>query len=303
MPISGALCSSSSSFLNSVDRGHLLGLPVSKNTAKKTIESLLKRECTESHVHEFTRYPPPPGLKSSTLLSCAAVSSPNSIISEEAFKGLGLSSGSGLNLSNDYDYEDEIGNDIVVDSNDENLDLSSVDLSQELVEALAKRGITHLFPIQRAVLVPALEGRDLIGRAKTGTGKTLAFGIPIIEQLIKDNKENKLLRQSRRLPRVLVLAPTRELAKQVEKEFKESAPFLSTVCIYGGVSYVSQQNALTRGVDVVVGTPGRIIDLVNSKSLKLNEVQFLVLDEADQMLAVGFEEDVEIILDSLPAER
>lgn len=303
MPISGALSSSSSSFLNSVDRGYFLGLPVSKSSAKRTIESLIKRECTEFHVHEFTRLPLPPGLKSSTLQNCAAVSSPNSVISEEAFNGLDLSPGSGLNLSNDYDYEDEIGDDVVVDSDDEKLDLSSLNLSQELVEALAKRGITHLFPIQRAVLVPALEGRDLIGRAKTGTGKTLAFGIPILERVIKDNKENKLLRQSRRLPRVLVLAPTRELAKQVEKEFKESAPFLSTVCIYGGVSYISQQNALARGVDVVVGTPGRIIDLVNSKSLKLNEVQFLVLDEADQMLAVGFEEDVEIILDNLPAAR
>lgn len=303
MPISGALSSSSSSFLNSVDRGYFLGLPVSKSSAKRTIESLIKRECTEFHVHEFTRLPLPLGLNSSTLQNCAAVSSPNSVISEEAFNGLDLSPGSGLNLSNDYDYEDEIGDDVVVDSDDEKLDLSSLNLSQELVEALAKRGITHLFPIQRAVLVPALEGRDLIGRAKTGTGKTLAFGIPILERVIKDNKENKLLRQSRRLPRVLVLAPTRELAKQVEKEFKESAPFLSTVCIYGGVSYISQQNALARGVDVVVGTPGRIIDLVNSKSLKLNEVQFLVLDEADQMLAVGFEEDVEIILDNLPAER
>lgn len=84
---------------------------------------------------------------------------------------------------------------------------------------------------------------------------------------------------------------------------KESAPYLSTICVYGGVSYNAQQNALSRGVDVVVGTPGRIIDLVKSKSLKLGEVEYLVLDEADQMLAVGFEEDVELILESLPAER
>lgn len=102
---------------------------------------------------------------------------------------------------------------------------------------------------------------------------------------------------------MLVLAPTRELARQVENEIKESAPYLSTVCVYGGVSYNSQQNALSRGVDVVVGTPGRIIDLINSKSLKLGEVQFLVLDEADQMLAVGFEEDVEMILEKTPSER
>lgn len=110
-------------------------------------------------------------------------------------------------------------------------------------------------------------------------------------------------RRSSRLPRVLVLAPTRELAKQVEKEIKESAPYLNTVCVYGGVSYVSQQSALSRGVDVVVGTPGRIIDLINGNTLKLSEVQYLVLDEADQMLAVGFEEDVEVILEKLPSQR
>lgn len=102
---------------------------------------------------------------------------------------------------------------------------------------------------------------------------------------------------------MLVLAPTRELARQVETEIKESAPYLSTVCVYGGVSYTSQQNAISRGVDVVVGTPGRLIDLIGSNSLKLDEVQFLVLDEADQMLAVGFEEDVEHILEKLPSER
>lgn len=110
-------------------------------------------------------------------------------------------------------------------------------------------------------------------------------------------------RRPGRLPRFLVLAPTRELAKQVEKEIKESAPYLNTVCVYGGVSYVTQQSALTRGVDVVVGTPGRIIDLINGNSLKLGEVQYLVLDEADQMLAVGFEDDVEVILQKLPSER
>lgn len=112
-----------------------------------------------------------------------------------------------------------------------------------------------------------------------------------------------MVRRSGRLPRVLVLAPTRELAKQVEKEIKESATYLSTVCVYGGVSYNVQQNALSRGVDVVVGTPGRIIDLVNGNSLQLGEVQYLVLDEADQMLAVGFEEDVEVILEKLPPKR
>ncbi|KAJ6762461.1 ATP-DEPENDENT RNA HELICASE RHLE-RELATED [Salix purpurea] len=147
-------------------------------------------------------------------------------------------------------------------TSEDELDISKLGLPHRLVQTLQNRGITHLFPIQRAVLIPTLEGRDLIARAKTGTGKTLAFGIPIIKRLTEDAELRGSQRRTGRLPKALVLAPTRELAKQVEKEIKESAPYLSTVCVYGGVSYATQQNALSRGVDVVVGTPGRIIDLL-----------------------------------------
>ncbi|KAI3448406.1 hypothetical protein Pfo_005071 [Paulownia fortunei] len=231
---------------------------------------------------------PRSGAGASITFVPSAVATPNSsVLSEEAFKGLGESEGGVGGI--------EAGN---VDE----LDISKLGLPQRLVDTLEKRGITDLFPIQRAVLVPALEGRDIIARAKTGTGKTLAFGIPIIKGLNDVEQEKGSLRRGR-FPKVLVLAPTRELAKQVEKEFKESAPYLNTVCIYGGVSYVTQESALSRGVDVVVGTPGRIIDLVNNNTLKLGQVQYLVLDEADQMLAVGFEEDVEVILGKLPSER
>lgn len=101
----------------------------------------------------------------------------------------------------------------------------------------------------------------------------------------------------------LVLAPTRELAKQVEKEFHESAPNLDTICVYGGTPISRQMRQLDYGVDVAVGTPGRIIDLLKRGALNLSEVQFLVLDEADQMLQVGFAEDVETILERLPANR
>ena len=181
------------------------------------------------------------------------------------------------------------------------LAIDGLGVSPAIVEALAKRGITHLFPIQRAVLEPAMKGQDLIARAKTGTGKTLAFGIPIIRHIVEENSKNTP--RSGRSPRALVLAPTRELAKQVEREFCESAPMLSTVCVYGGVSISIQQRQLDRGVDIAVGTPGRIIDLINRGSLRLEEVHFLVLDEADQMLAVGFEEDVEQILQKLPKKR
>lgn len=227
----------------------------------------------------------------------SAIATPNSVLSEEAFKGLGGFKGPS-SLEEDDDYE--FGEEDMEGDNDE-LDLSRLGLPEQIVQILKNRGITHLFPIQRAVLVPALEGRDIIARAKTGTGKTLAFGIPIIKRLTEDTETPR--RRVGRLPRALVLAPTRELAKQVEKEIKETAPYLNTVCVYGGVSYNIQQNALTRGVDVVVGTPGRIIDLVNNDSLQLGEVQYLILDEADRMLAVGFEEDVEVILEKLPSKR
>ncbi|XP_057960553.1 DEAD-box ATP-dependent RNA helicase 3, chloroplastic [Malania oleifera] len=232
--------------------------------------------------------------------SPSAVATPNSVLSEEAFKGLDAFSKRSASSSDEEDVFDET--EAASGGQDDELSIDKLGLPQQLVQSLEKRGITHLFPIQRAVLVPALEGRDLIARAKTGTGKTLAFGIPIIKRLTED-EDASTGRRSGRLPRVLVLAPTRELAKQVEKEIKETAPSLRTVCVYGGVSYNMQQSALTRGVDVVVGTPGRLIDLVNSNSLRLGEVEYLVLDEADQMLAVGFEEDVEVILEKLPSQR
>ncbi|OMP09430.1 hypothetical protein COLO4_05469 [Corchorus olitorius] len=219
-----------------------------------------------------------------------AVATPNSVLSEEAFKGLPLhhnQDDSPVEAETSFNQVDE-------------LDISKLALPQRLVDSLLNRGITHLFPIQRAVFVPALEGRDIIARAKTGTGKTLAFGIPIIKRLTEDASPRRM---SGRLPKVLVLAPTRELAKQVEKEIKESASYLNTICVYGGVSYNTQRSALSRGVDVVVGTPGRIIDLIESNDLKLGEVEYLVLDEADQMLAVGFEEAVEEILENLPSKR
>lgn len=232
--------------------------------------------------------------------SSSAIATPNSILSEEAFSSL---DGFSKDSLDDNLIDSEPDSSLAFSAaDDDELAISKLHLPQRLTDALQKRGITHLFPIQRAVLVPALEGRDLIARAKTGTGKTLAFGIPILKKLTEDDELRSSRRRSR-LPRVLVLTPTRELAKQVEKEIKESAPYLNTVCVYGGVSYVTQQNALSRGVDVVVGTPGRIIDLINGNSLNLGEVEYLVLDEADQMLAVGFEEDVEVILEKLPSQR
>ncbi|GAU22174.1 hypothetical protein TSUD_252020 [Trifolium subterraneum] len=184
-------------------------------------------------------------------------------------------------------------------NSDDGLEIKKLGISQDIVSALEKKGITKLFPIQRAVLEPAMQGRDMIGRARTGTGKTLAFGIPIMDKIIQFNAKHGRGRD----PLALVLAPTRELAKQVEKEFSEGAPNLDTICVYGGTPISQQMRQLDYGVDIAVGTPGRIIDLLNRGALNLKEVQFVILDEADQMLQVGFQEDVEKILERLPAKR
>ncbi|WP_034341698.1 DEAD/DEAH box helicase [Deinococcus misasensis] len=170
------------------------------------------------------------------------------------------------------------------------------DLQSEVIVRLTARGIVTPSPIQSESLPHTLNGKDVIGRARTGTGKTLAFALPIIEGVAPS-------REYGRAPRALVLAPTRELAKQIAEEFNQSAPGLSIATIYGGSSYVLQEKALTRGVDIVVGTPGRIIDHLERKTLVLDEVQFAVLDEADEMLNVGFAEAVETILRHTPEER
>ncbi|EOA30144.1 hypothetical protein CARUB_v10013251mg [Capsella rubella] len=199
-------------------------------------------------------------------------------------------------------YESSDGGDsegVGSSSGGDGLAISELGISPEIVKALKARGIEKLFPIQKAVLEPAMQGRDMIGRARTGTGKTLAFGIPVIDKIIKFNAKHGRGKN----PQCLVLAPTRELARQVEKEFRESAPSLDTICLYGGTPIGQQMRELNYGIDVAVGTPGRIIDLMKRGALNLSEVQFVVLDEADQMLQVGFAEDVEIILQKLPEKR
>ncbi|XP_023762182.1 DEAD-box ATP-dependent RNA helicase 9, mitochondrial [Lactuca sativa] len=211
-----------------------------------------------------------------------------------------LTQAAGFAATAEISYEeDTISSSSSSSSSSDGLAISSLGIPQEIVNALAKKGITKLFPIQRAVLEPAMQGRDMIGRARTGTGKTLAFGIPIMDKITRFNQKNGKGRN----PLAIILAPTRELARQVEKEFYEAAPNLDTLCVYGGVPIQRQMSTIDHGVDVIVGTPGRVIDLIKRGSLKLSEVKFAVLDEADQMLNVGFADDVETILEYLPRER
>ncbi|MBK6763089.1 MAG: DEAD/DEAH box helicase [Micrococcales bacterium] len=165
----------------------------------------------------------------------------------------------------------------------------------DTVASLAEKGITHPFRIQQLSLPLALAGHDVIGQAKTGTGKTLAFGIPLLERLTPGGTT----------PQALVIVPTRELCVQVAEDIAEAGKLAGArvLPIYGGKAYEPQVEALKSGIDVVVGTPGRLIDLHNQRILNLSKVKSLVLDEADEMLDMGFLPDVEKLVSMVPAQR
>ncbi|EEY55809.1 DEAD/DEAH box RNA helicase, putative [Phytophthora infestans T30-4] len=171
--------------------------------------------------------------------------------------------------------------------------IADFDLSQETQRNLERAGVTHLFPVQTQSFDVMMKGSDIMGRSKTGSGKTLAFALPTIETILANRKNT-------RNPQALVLLPTRELAQQVHDQVQRVAPQLRTINVVGGVSYTVQENQLRRGVDILVGTPGRIMDLVDKGSLSLEDVDVSVLDEADMMLKFGFQEAVETILGWVP---
>nr|WP_221376932.1 DEAD/DEAH box helicase [Actinoplanes polyasparticus] len=169
----------------------------------------------------------------------------------------------------------------------------------ETVEALAKAGITHAFAIQEYALPIAMRGTDLIGQAPTGTGKTLGFGLPMLERVTAPSEG------ADGRPQALIVVPTRELGLQVARDLAAagSTRGIRVLPIYGGVAYEPQVDVLKKGVEILVGTPGRLLDLAKQKQLKLDTVRTLVLDEADRMLDLGFLEDVEKILAMIPGER
>lgn len=173
-------------------------------------------------------------------------------------------------------------------------------LINPLLTALDKKGYKTPSPIQQQAIPHILLGKDIFGCAQTGTGKTAAFALPIL-QLLEANKNPN----SRRSIKALILAPTRELATQISDNFKEygaNLSFAHTV-IFGGVSQLHQVNALKKGVDIVIATPGRLLDLMNQGFVKLNDVQYFVLDEADRMLDMGFINDMKKVIAKLPAKR
>lgn len=179
----------------------------------------------------------------------------------------------------------------------------------EIVDALAEHGITHTFAIQELTLPLALDGKDLIGQARTGMGKTLAYGVPLLDRIFDDAAIPEL----DGTPRALVVAPTRELAYQVSDDltlaaknlanFNDEHRSLRVTTICGGHSFETQIAQLREGTDCVVGTPGRLLDLCKNHELDLSHVAVLVLDEADEMLDLGFLPDIEKILHQVPEER
>jgi ATP-dependent RNA helicase DeaD len=176
-------------------------------------------------------------------------------------------------------------------------------LRPELQSTLTALGYEEPTPIQREAIPPLIEGRDLLGQAATGTGKTAAFALPILQQLTGDRGSTG--DHSATAPSAIVLVPTRELAVQVSEALHRYGRELGArvLPVYGGAPIVRQLRELERGVDVVVATPGRALDLVNRGSLQLGEVGTVVLDEADEMLDMGFAEDLEAILDETPDQR
>ena len=181
---------------------------------------------------------------------------------------------------------------------------SELGLAEPIQRALSARNHVVPTPIQARAIPELLAGKDILGIAQTGTGKTAAFALPMLHQLSQGHQQSGQ-KGGARNPRALVLAPTRELAIQINEEFRSYSQFmhLRQTVIYGGVSQRPQVGALTRGVDVVIATPGRLLDLMGQRRLRLDAVEFLVLDEADRMLDMGFIHDVRKIIATLPKQR
>ncbi|MEO8087157.1 MAG: DEAD/DEAH box helicase, partial [Bacteroidota bacterium] len=176
------------------------------------------------------------------------------------------------------------------------LKFNELSLSAEMQQAITEMGFTEASPIQSEAIPPLLQGLDVIGQAQTGTGKTAAFGIPLLEQIDVKNKNTA----------ALVMCPTRELAQQVAQELKKLAKYkkgLVILPVYGGEQIQKQISALKRATHVIVGTPGRIIDHLERRTISFEHVKCVVLDEADEMLNMGFREDIEMILSKISGEK
>ena len=188
--------------------------------------------------------------------------------------------------------DEEIPNDSIINNG-----FDYFGLNKSIIKSLDQKGYKEPTPIQKAAIPELMNRRDLLGQAQTGTGKTAAFALPIIERLYDNNELNA---------KVLVMTPTRELATQVAESFKsysKESSNIKTIAIYGGTDFRNQISLLKKKTDIVVGTPGRIMDHIRQGTFKINKIDCLVLDEADEMLKMGFLEDIEWIIDKLPEDK
>jgi superfamily II DNA/RNA helicase len=178
-------------------------------------------------------------------------------------------------------------------------------LSNPIVQAIDELGYTTPTPVQKQAIPIILSGKDLIATAQTGTGKTAAFVLPLLTLLKKENKENKERTLRGKRIRALVLTPTRELAVQVAEDVEQYGKHvnLSSMAAYGGVDSEPQKKRLIKGIDILVATPGRLLDLTHQRALHFDEIEVLVLDEADRMVDMGFADDIKKIIERLPADR
>jgi ATP-dependent RNA helicase RhlE len=179
---------------------------------------------------------------------------------------------------------------------------NNLQLIEPVLKALSNEGYTTPTPIQEQSIPIILQRKDLLGCAQTGTGKTAAFAIPLLQLM---HEQQKASPQDRRTIKALILTPTRELAIQIEESFKAYGKYLDLrhLVIFGGVSQYNQVSSLRRGIDILVATPGRLLDLMNQRHVTLQDIQYFVLDEADRMLDMGFVQDVRRIIAKLPAKR
>lgn len=174
---------------------------------------------------------------------------------------------------------------------------NELNISQEILDAVGELGFSEMTEIQQQSIPLIMQGADVVGRSNTGTGKTAAFGIPAVES-ITDN--------DRKAPAVIILCPTRELAVQACEELRKFARYkksVKTCAVYGGASMEKQISELKRGANIIIGTPGRVLDHIRRRTLKLGNIRMVILDEADEMLNMGFREDIEAILSDVPDER
>ena len=181
------------------------------------------------------------------------------------------------------------------------MNFEKLNIITPILKALDMEGYTAPTPIQQEAIPVILEGKDLLGCAQTGTGKTAAFAIPIL-QILQTEKKNE---RDRRVIKVLILTPTRELAIQIDECLQSYGRFtgIKHTVVFGGVSQIPQTNMLKSGIDILVATPGRLLDLMNQKYISLDNIRMLVLDEADRMLDMGFSHDVKKIIAHIPSER